>query len=234
MGQVASARRITWQNKHFLKKKHIKSCQGVIYNRHLLNKQLCSCSYIHRIPTHINTTTTRVKPAAFNAENGSSTLYVFSHLPFSSHSINYTQWLMHQSCNMKKTRESFIFSNPGLSGRPALWLSDRNMDAVAGKWALTVPQGLTTRPAAAPGPLIELRSSWTVLLALPEAITMTQQGHRAQQVVCVEWRRIRGVFTHGYTGCIPPPTQCKKKKHIEFFFLCFYRVKAITNDRLGT
>lgn len=231
MCQVASVRRVTWQNKRFLKKNptHINSCQSVIYNHHLQNKQLCSCSCIHRTPTHINTTATRVNPAA---SNGMEAVQFFS-LPFFfwSHSINHTLWLMHQSCNMKKRWESFLFLlfffflNPGLSEQPALWLSDRNMDAIAGKWALTVPRGLTTRRLAAPGPLIELRSTWTVLLVLPEAITMTQQGHRAQQVVCVEWRRIRGVFTYGYTGCIPPPTQ-HKKKHIQFFFLCFYKVGA--------
>lgn len=75
------------------KKKHIKSCQGVIYNRHLQNKQLCSCSCVHREPTHINTTATRVKPAAFNSAHGmvAARCTFFSLLPFSSHSINHTQ-----------------------------------------------------------------------------------------------------------------------------------------------
>lgn len=47
----------------------------MIYNGHLQNKQLCSCSYNHRAPMHINTTATRVKPAAFNAANGSPMLF---------------------------------------------------------------------------------------------------------------------------------------------------------------
>lgn len=66
------------------------------------------------------------------------------------------------------------------------------------------------RPAS--GLLIELGSYWTMLLSLPETITMNQRGHQAWWDICFkQWGR-RACLKKAKQGASPPPTHVRAKE----------------------